>query len=533
MKPLPFLMGSETEYAVSGHDDDGDVTPDKVHGLLLEQVQYGHDWVADGGGRDGVYLGNGSRLYLDYDDHPEYATPECFTPAQVACFDRAGDRLLREAQERLRGQRPGLSTTVLKTNLDPVSPDEVTWGTHESYTCWVPAEQAAKVLIPHLVTRVLYAGAGCLSAHPQAPGFELSQRARHLVRAVGGETTRDRAIFCTRTRYARDSSGQGWTRLHLISRDSQRAPFGTYLAFGTTGPIVLLLNARREVGRGLALADPVPALRAVSCDPWQKGVRLRLADGRQLTALEVQELYLADCERATQKGELPDWASAVIRHWKETLAALAKDPLLLADRLDAYCKLRVYQQALGRAGYTWEDLRQALGILTVLRGLYPAAVVRALLAGSPEALTGDERVQYREAEAGTGASRTAERERLRLAARMLALDVCYHELGGLYDRLAEAGQVRNVVLEEAEVEQATRQPPPGGRAAVRAAHIRSCCGWGWIGDWGYLHHPATEELVDFRDPFAPAEKHDGLSRLARDNASDAGLRQLAHRLHWR
>ncbi len=531
----PFLMGSETEYAVSGREGEREVPPDEIHGLLMDRVRGDRLFVRDGGGKDGAYLENGSRLYLDYDDHPEYATPECFTPAQVACYDQAGDRLLRAAQVRLREERPGLTTTILKTNLDPARPDDVTWGTHESYTCWVPPDQAAVALIPHLVTRTLYAGAGCLSGHPSAPGFELSQRARHMVRPVGGDTTTNRAIFCTRTRFGRDACRQeGWTRLHLISRDAQRAPFSTYLAFGTTGLIVQLLNMRRKVGRRLVLPDPVRAMRAVSCDPWQTGgVRLRLADGRRLTALEIQETYLADCEREARAGGLPDWAPDVIRHWTETLAALAKDPLLLADRLDAYCKLRVYQQALKRERVTWADLRHALGLLAVLQGLYAPEMVRAVIAGDPGTLTGDEQLKYGEAELAAGACQPDGRERLRLAARMTALDVCYHELGGLYDRLADAGQIRAVVCDGAAVEEATRQPPPGGRAAVRAEHIRACQEDGWAGDWGYLLRTATGEMVDFRDPFAPAAARGPLAQLSQDRPTDVGLRQLLYHIHRR
>src|SRR6185437_13221606 len=288
--------------------------------------------------------------------------------------DKVAERLLLAARQA----DPDVELTVLKTNLDPVHPDDVTWGTHESYTCWAPVLHAASALIPHLVSRIVYAGAGCLSIHPASGGFELSQRARHLVRAIGTETVRDRAIFCHRLRKAADSGAGGWTRLHLISKDSQRAPFGTYLTFGTTGLLVLLLNAGRKIGAGLELADPVRAIRTISCDPWLRRARVPLRDGRRLTALEIQSCYLEECEREVYQGSFPVWASELLRHWRETLAALTRDPLGLADRLDAYCKLRLYERALRRTGYGWNDLHAALGDLAALRQHYPARVVQAV-----------------------------------------------------------------------------------------------------------------------------------------------------------
>ena len=45
------------------------------------------------------------------------------------------------------------------------------------------------------------------------------------------------------------------------------------------------------------------AVQAVSLDPWLR-VRVPLMDGRRLTALEIQECYLAECERAVRDNRL-------------------------------------------------------------------------------------------------------------------------------------------------------------------------------------------------------------------------------------
>jgi hypothetical protein len=494
----PMLMGAETEYAVAGRTSSGPVAPETLYALLSEAVRQERLWMADIYGSRGAYLENGSRFYLDSGGHPEYATPECSTPAEVACHDKAGERLLAAARARVVQQHPDLKLTILKNNLEPVVPDAVTWGCHEAYTCWVPLDWAAPQLLPHLATRVFYAGSGCLSAHPEGMGFELSQRARHLVTAVGRETTSGRALFCTRTRKEHDRGEAGWVRAHLIAKDAQRSLFGIYLTFATTG-LLFLTMTRRQVGRGLALAEPLQALRAISRDPWLR-VRVPLADGRHLTALEIQEAYLAECAEEVHKGGLPEWAGEALRHWQETLA-LAQEPARLAGRLDAYTKLLIYENTLAQAGYSWGELREALGLLTAARAHYPEPVLRAVLAEdskkTPAALAG----HCQTARALLGTEKPGRLERLRLVVRLQALDLSYHELGGLYDQLGSAGHLPERVVTEADVERATREPP-GGRAAARSAVIRAERERDWLCGWQLLYQPSTGRFVDLRDPFA-------------------------------
>jgi hypothetical protein len=497
----PFLMGSETEYAVSGRNGTSWIDPDDVHELLVGALQRRRATAEDDGGYRGLFLQHGGRLYLDYGSHPEHCTPECRTPREVAAYDKAGEHLLDLARRAVEAERPEVHLTVLKNNLDPVQPDDVSYGTHESYTCWVPSDEAAPALMAHLVSRVLYAGAGGLTAHPEGVGFELSQRARHLVEPVGDDTTSCRAIFSTRVRNDYDLSPAGWTRVHLIGKDSQRAPLGIYLTFATTGLLIEMLNRGHRVGQGLVLQDPVGALRALSRDPWGR-TAVALEDGRHLTALQIQSIYLEECERALQGGDLPDWAPEALGHWRQTLADLERDPLRLADRLDPYCKLLIYEHELLRANLDWDDLRKALAGVRELRDHHADEVVTALLAEDPGKLSEEQKADYAAAFERAGAGRAGALDRLRFAVRLQALDVHYHELGGFYDRLRAAGRVRDVVLGPGEVERASLEPPSGGRAQVRGSWIRDHHEPGWRADWQYLWHPPTGRCLDLRDPFS-------------------------------
>src|SRR5262249_36861027 len=315
----PFLMGTETEYAVSGRTSKrGVIAAEEVYGWLNDGLRRERLNLPDVGGGRAMYLQHGGRFYMDSGGHPEYATPECSTPAEVVAYDKAGERLMQAARDRAHRDYPDLHLTVTKNNIGPVFPDRVAWGCHESHTWWQPPDRVGPMLMGHLVSRMIYCGSGSLSARANGVGFELSQRARHLVQATGSETTSNRAIFCTRIRKASDVAKAGWHRLHLICKDSQRAPLGIYLTLGTTGLLMLLINEGIEVARGLQLAHPVQAVQQVSLDPWLKA-RVLLADGRKLTALEIQEASLAQAERELVGRVFPDWAHDVVRHWRETL----------------------------------------------------------------------------------------------------------------------------------------------------------------------------------------------------------------------
>ncbi len=525
----PFLMGTETEYAVSGRSGRAVLAPEEAFRLLNEALRGQRRWLPDAAGGWSAFFEHGGRLYMDSGGHPEHATPECATPAQVALYDKAGERLLELARQRVHAERPETVLTVVKNNVGPIHADEATWGCHESYTLWVRADRAAEQLVPHVVSRLIYAGAGCLSGRPGCEGFDLSQRARHLRQVVGIDTTSNRPIFGTRLRKASDHGAGNWTRAHLIAKDSQRAPFGIYLTFGTTGLLFALVNAGRKVGQGLALADPVKAAQTIACDPWLRA-RVPLADGRKLTALDIQEAYLAQCECAAPSDALPEWAPEVIGHWRATLEALRADPLRLAGRLDPYCKLLVFGHELRRAGYSWADLHGALALLGRLRERYTPDVIRALLAETPWALPTEARALHAAAAAEARAGQPGVLDRLRFAIRLQALELNYHELGGLYDRLAAAGQVDPVVLTPADVERATREAPPGGRAAVRAEYVKGGDGDGWLCDWRYVYHAPTGRFVDLRDPFSGEARVEHVESLATKRRADVELRELLAQL---
>jgi proteasome accessory factor A len=494
-------MGSETEYAIACRAGSGSAAPEDVVPHLVHEVARSFPALPDVSENVSCYLGNGGRVYREIGGKMEYATPECSSPEEVARYDKAGEQILARARSSLLERRPEWQISIFKNNVGAVAPEDTTWGNHESYTCWIALERALKPLLGHLVSRLFYAGAGILAFRAGGIGFELSQRARHLVQITGPETTGARPLFGTRLRKASDFSPQGWVRAHLICKDSQRSPFGIYLTFGTTGLLFHLLSTGRGVGHHLAPADPIAAVQAVSQDPWLK-MPVALENGRKLTALEIQWEYLEACERAVRGGDAPDWAGRLLRHWRETLDAWARDPLSLAGRLDTACKLKVIDRVLRRADIEWNDLNDALKALGGLRQSLPPGVVRAVLAGDPDGLPAQERAKFSRVRMETTKGRAVHLDRLRLAARLQALDLSYHELGGLYDTLEAGGEVTGVVIDRADVDRAVSEPPPAGRAAFRGNFIRQHQNEGWACNWMGLVHRASGQVIHLADPFA-------------------------------
>jgi proteasome accessory factor A len=490
-------MGSECEYAISGLQEGQYLDPDDIYVMLAREIKSLRATVPDHSGHQGMFLENGGRCYLDYGSHPEYATPECFTPREVAIHDKAGEYLLNLARRECLKNDSTLQLRLIKNNVDPLEPDEHTFGNHESYTSWRDSDAVRVALVSHLVSRVLYCGSGGLSQ--RGIGFELSQRARHMMTVESEETTCNRAIFSTRIRKETDGGGS-WTRVHLLGKDSQRAPFGIYLTYATTGLLIEMLNRGLSVGEGLALADPVAAMQTFSQDPFLEA-RVSLEDGRSLTALEIQREYLQTVEEALHADLLPEWAAEAVGHWRRTLDDLERNPRLLANRLDPYCKLVIYERELQRAGRSWEELRRGVELMQRFYGSgWGPSVIKAILTENPEGL--DEEGQQHFAIAKTQFGDDPQSLPLmRFAMQMQSLDLTWHEADGLYDRLHAAGLMQNVICTDEEIERASRVAPAGGRAALRGEWIRTLRESSWLGDWQFVWHPPSGHCIDLRDPF--------------------------------
>jgi len=340
------IFGIETEYGVTcTFHGQRRLSPDEVARYLFRRVV---SW----GRSSNVFLRNGARLYLDVGSHPEYATPECDDLIQLVTHDRAGERILEglliDAQRRLNDEGISGDVYLFKNNTDSAGNS---YGCHENFLVGRHGEfsRIADTLIPFLVSRQIIAGAGKVLATPRGAVYCLSQRAEHIWEGVSSATTRSRPIINTRDEPHADA--ERYRRLHVIVGDSNMSETTTLLKVGTTDLILRMLEAG-VVLRDLTLENPIRAIREISHDVEGRRT-VRLANGRELTAIEIQsEYYEKARDFADRRGTLDDPTSMtarIIELWGRTLHAVREQDLSLIDRdIDWAIKYRLLERYMAK-----------------------------------------------------------------------------------------------------------------------------------------------------------------------------------------
>ena len=283
-------------------------------------------------GMANVILPNGARLYVDH-AHPEYSTPEVTTPLDIVRWDKAGELVMAEAA-RLAAAMPGVhaSINLYKNNTDNKG---VSYGAHENYLMSraTPFASIVRHLVPFFVSRQVICGAGRvgMGQDGRGAGFQISQRADFFEVEVGLETTLKRPIINTRDEPHADA--ERYRRLHVIIGDANLAEISTYFKVGTTS-LVLAMIEDPLLADDLAVAHPIRELHEVSHDPSLKH-RIRLVDGRRLTALQLQGEYLDRAKKFVDDrlgDDADEQTRDVLARWESVLTRLDADPMLLARR---------------------------------------------------------------------------------------------------------------------------------------------------------------------------------------------------------
>ncbi len=352
------IFGLENEYGVTCTlRGQRRLSPDEVARYLFRRVV---SW----GRSSNVFLDNGARLYLDVGSHPEYATPECDRIDDLVAHDKAGERILDHlvdgAEARLREEGIRGTIYLFKNNTDSAGNS---YGCHENYLTSRRDDFShyTEVLIPFLVSRQIYAGAGKVLQTARGATYCLSQRAEHIWEGVSSATTRSRPIINTRDEPHADA--ERYRRLHVIVGDSNMSEYATYLKVGATSILLHMLEDPGTVLRDLTLENPIRAIREISHDLTCRRT-VRLANGREVSALDIQSEYLTRALRFRDAQGLTEQEERALGMWEACLTALQDDPTSLADRLDWVAKLQLieayrqrHQVALGHPSVALIDLQ--------------------------------------------------------------------------------------------------------------------------------------------------------------------------------
>ena len=433
------IFGLENEYGVTCTlRGQRRLSPDEVARYLFRRVV---SW----GRSSNVFLENGARLYLDVGSHPEYATPECDSIADLVAHDKAGERILeglvKGAEERLEEEGIRGEIYVFKNNTDSAGNS---YGCHENYLVSRHKDfhRTVDVLIPFLVTRQIFLGAGKLTQTPRGTAFSISQRADHIWEGVSSATTRSRPIINTRDEPHADA--EKYRRLHVIAGDSNMSEYANFVKVGTMVALLQMIE-RGVVFRDLTLENPIRGIREVSHD-MTCSRKIKLANGRELSALDIQWEYLDRAMRFARSLGFPPEVQRAIDRWEHLLTGLEKDPMTLDREVDWVMKYRLLERY---------------------------SEVRGLPMSDP---------------------------------KMSMMDFAYHDVDrkrGLFYLLEKKGMTDRVVTDE-RVAEAVVRPPQTTRAKLRGAFIKAAKERkrDFTVDWVHLKlNDQAQRTVMCKDPF--------------------------------
>jgi proteasome accessory factor A len=373
------IFGIETEYGVTcTFRGQRRLSPDEVARYLFRRVV---SW----GRSSNVFLRNGSRLYLDVGSHPEYATAECDSMTQLIAHDRAGERILEglcvDAEHRLREEGINGDIYLFKNNTDSAGNS---YGCHENFLVErsVDFPALAEGFIPFLISRQVIAGAGKVLQTPRGSLYSLSQRADHIWEGVSSATTRSRPIINTRDEPHADADL--YRRLHVIVGDSNMSET-TNMVKVASADLVLRMLESGTVMRDMSLENPIRAIREISHDMTGQQ-KVRLANGREISALEMQSEYFEKVSTFVDRRDLRrvPVVARTMELWERTIKAVRTQDISLIDReIDWAIKLRLIDRYMAKHNLTltsakvaqldlaYHDINRARGLYYLLerRGL--------------------------------------------------------------------------------------------------------------------------------------------------------------------
>ena len=434
------IYGLENEYGVTCTlRGQRRLSPDEVARYLFRRVV---SW----GRSSNVFLANGARLYLDVGSHPEYATPECDSLADLVAHDKAGERILEQllesAEQRLAEEGIRGDIYLFRNNTDSAGNS---YGCHENYLTSRHDDLThyTEVLIPFLVSRQIYAGAGKVLQTARGAQFSMAQRAEHIWEGVSSATTRSRPIINTRDEPHADSDR--YRRLHVIVGDSNMSEYATYLKVGATALLLRMLEDPTVVLRDMTLENPIRAIREISHD-ISCTRRVRLANGREASALEIQTEYLNRALRYADNHDLSPEEKQSLDMWEHVVTGLERDPLSLDREVDWVTKHNLIEAFRERHDLPLSHPRVAL------------------------------------------------------------LDLQYHDISrnrSVFYKLQNAGRVERIVT-DADIEEAVDTPPQTTRARLRGEFIKRAQERrrDFTVDWVHLKlNDQAQRTVLCKDPF--------------------------------
>lgn len=506
------MFGIETEYALSAFRRDGVPTDqDRALARVMNVARRTLVHLPDRS-FNGMFLQNGSRLYVDAGRHPELATCEVVNPWDSCRYVLAGEWILAGLAKQAAIENPTLGEVLLARCNVCYSPDKATtWGCHESYAHRVPPTELRDQLVPHLVSRIIYTGAGGFNNRRPGIHFTISPRVPHLENVASDHSVSSRGIYHNKNE---PLSSNGSHRLHVLCGESVCSQTSLWLKTAVTALVVAMIEAGLDPCAAIRLRDPLAAMNRFAVD-LEMTATAESIDGRPWTALEMQRHILQQIEVHAGHPIMPAWTPQVIEKLRYVLGRLEHGPSAVATILDWAIKLALYQEFARRRGISWETLGHWNRVFA-----RPQALESPVSSSTHEwraFLQLLERVRTVTDDTLNTPAFSEEKEVdrqqlnavLALRQELFELDTRFGQLGprSLFAALDRAGALEHRVPGVDNIEHAVVNPPAIGRARLRGQcvrrfhpqHSRFMC------DWMTLWDRQQDKYLDLSDPFTKDE----------------------------
>lgn len=341
-----------------------------------------------------VALSNGGFLNRESrGEHVEIATPECVTLKDAVLQDKAAELIAFDLSKTLSDKFQGslvfhkkntdfgnvFSAKDPLTNLPGLNLCGDTRSCHENYS--IEPEFGAKFervkhtfhetvnpqaldksilqLLLFLITRPILTGSGGITfftrnynLRSKVPGqddmfYVVSPRALYVNLNISSSSTTD-AYYRGVISWGREAQADETKcfRLHLICGDANMSEISAYLKLGTTKAVLEMIES------GFLDPNLVPynlnreasLFHAISQDLTCRAVPVRLINGRDYNAIEIQELFQKRFEAYIKGGSFPAEYWDLNECWRETLECLGRDDEKIYRSLDWKIKQRLIER---------------------------------------------------------------------------------------------------------------------------------------------------------------------------------------------
>jgi len=262
----------------------------------------------------------------------------------LVVHDKAGERilegLLEDAGRRLREEGDAGDISVLKTGAGPAGSP---YGCQEDYLVARRGEfgRLADILIPFLVTRQLICDAGTVAQISRGAVYRLSRPAGPTGNGLSSAAPRSGPFINARDEPR--AAVAGLRRLRVSVSDPAMSETTTLLRAGATD-LVLRMAEAGTVLPDLALDSPVRAIGEVSRDITGRSP-VRLADGPQLSALDIQREYLTRAKDFAGSRGADAVSRRVLGLWERALDAIGAGNLdAIAREIDWVIKYQLIER---------------------------------------------------------------------------------------------------------------------------------------------------------------------------------------------